>query len=277
MVTLREDELVDFFNKISTLLPIIFDGNVSIGMIDTKKYLKIQNCEQLPLNAKPGDPIPNGGAAFEVLRTGKLCIKDVPKEVYGVPFKSYGIPIKNDNNTTIGVFLIGKSLEERYKVSTLSENLNSSLEKISLSIKGVSDGIQNIINLNNDISSEVKDASENTKGTDDILKFVQNVSNQTNLLGLNAAIEAARAGENGRGFSVVAQEIRKLSNTSTESIKKIDSVLKKIEESVMNISGKLNESNSFFAAQATSFKDIIAAVEELTSSSKLLEELSKKL
>lgn len=277
MLKLQENELVDFFDKVSALLPIIFDDNVSIGITDTKKYLKIENCKTVPIKAKPEDPIPTGGAAFEVLKSGKLCIKDVPKEVYGVPFKSYGIPIKNDNNTTIGVFLIGKSLEERYKVSTLSENLNSSLEKISSSIKGVSAGMQNIINLNNDISTEVEEASENTKGTDDILRFVQNVSKQTNLLGLNAAIQAARAGEDGKGFSVVAQEIRKLSNTSAESIREIDLVLKKIESSVTNISNKINESNSFFTTQAAEFNDIISALEKLNSSSKLLEELSKKL
>jgi methyl-accepting chemotaxis protein len=109
------------------------------------------------------------------------------------------------------------------------------------------------------------------------LRFVQNVSNQTNLLGLNAAIEAARAGENGKGFSVVAQEIRKLSNTSSESIRKIDLVLKKIEESVINISSKINESNSFFATQTAAFDEIIASIKELNSTSKILEEISKKL
>lgn len=277
MLRLQEKELVDFFDKSIALLPIIFDDDISIGITDAERYLKIQNCEKIPINAKPNDPIPSGGAAFEALKTGKTCIRDVPKEVYGVPFKSYAIIIKNDKNITIGTFLIGKSLEERHKVSSMSQALNSSLEKISLSINEVSAGIQNMINLNNDISTEVVEARENTKGTDDILKFVQNVSNQTNLLGLNAAIEAARAGENGKGFSVVAQEIRKLSNTSSESIRRIDSVLRKIEDSVTNISSKVNESNSFFTAQATAFNDILASIEELNSSSKILEEISKKL
>jgi len=119
MLKLHEDELIDFFNKVSALLPIIFDSNISIGITDTKKYFKIQNCKKIPINSKPDDPIPNGGSSFEVLKTGKTCIKDVPKEVYGVLFKSYGIPIKNDNNTTIGTFLVGKSLgksQKNYKI-----------------------------------------------------------------------------------------------------------------------------------------------------------------
>lgn len=277
MLKLNDNDLLEFFDKLSTLLPIIFDDNVSIGIMDTQKYLKIQSCKSVPINAKPGDSIPNGGAAFDALKTGKTCVKDVSKEIYGVPFKSYAIPIKNDSNSTIGVLAIAKSLEERDAVLNLSKSVTSSLGKISSSIQGVSTGIQNIVNLNTDISTEVAEATESAKGTDDILRFVQNVSNQTNLLGLNAAIEAARAGENGKGFSVVAQEIRKLSNTSSESIRKIDSVLKKIESSVVNISNKINESNSFFATQASAFDEIIASIENLNSSSKLLEELSKKL
>lgn len=277
MVITSEDELVSYFDKLMTFLPALFDDDVSFGITDNKKYLKIINSVNLPINAKPGDLLPNGGAAFEALRTGKIIIKDVSKEVYGVPFKSYAIPIKDDNNMVIGIILVGKSLETRHKVSTLSENLATSFKQISASIQKVSSGVQNILDSNTKILGEVDQATENTKGTDDILKFVQNVSNQTNLLGLNAAIEAARAGEMGKGFSVVAQEIRKLSNTSSESIRRIDSVLRKIEESVNNISNKVNESSSFFEAQVAEFEEINASIEALSSTYRLLEELSKKL
>ena len=65
------------------------------------------------------------------------------------------------------------------------------------------------------------------------------VSTQTNLLGLNAAIEAARAGEVGKGFTVVASEIRKLSTSTSESIKQIDTVLKNINQSITIINDKV--------------------------------------
>ncbi|AKN31308.1 chemotaxis protein [Clostridium carboxidivorans P7] len=130
---------------------------------------------------------------------------------------------------------------------------------------------------NENILQEVKDAAENVSGTDNILKFVQNISSQTNLLGLNAAIEAARAGDSGRGFSVVAEEIRKLSSNSNDSIKKIDEVLKKIEKSVINISNKVNESNTVFNAQASAIEEITASIDKLSSTAQILEELSQKL
>lgn len=277
MANISGNELMDSFDKVLPYLPILFDNDISLSIIDSTKYLKIQNCEDLPLKANVGDPVPTGGAAFEALKTGNVIIKDVPKEIYGTEFKSYAIPIKDDNNTVIGVILAGKSLKKRNEVLSQSQDLAASLQQISGAIQEASSGIQVVVGTNENILQEVKDASENVTGTDDILKFVQNISSQTNLLGLNAAIEAARAGELGKGFSVVAQEIRKLSGTSNESIKKIDEVLKKIQKSVINISNKVNESNTVFNAQASAIEEISASIDKLSSTAQILEELSQKL
>ncbi|PHO07574.1 chemotaxis protein [Thermoanaerobacterium thermosaccharolyticum] len=277
MITISKDEMLVFFHKLTAFLPMLFEDSVSFAIVDNEKYLEIQNCDELPINAEVGDVIPEGGAAFEALRTGNYIIKDVPKEVYGVPFKSYAIPIKDYDNAVIGVFLMGKSLEKRHKVLSLSENLAASLEQISSAIQEVSSGVEIVVNSNTKILEEVDKAIENAKGTDDILNFVQNISKQTNLLGLNAAIEAARAGEMGKGFSVVAEEIRKLSNTSSESIRRIDSVLEKIQESIKSISNKINESSSFFETQAAAFEEITSSIEELSDTSQLLEELARNL
>jgi len=277
LITISKDEMLVFFHKLTAFLPMLFEDSVSFAIVDNEKYLEIQNCDELPINAEVGDVIPEGGAAFEALRTGNYIIKDVPKEVYGVPFKSYAIPIKDYDNAVIGVFLMGKSLEKRHKVLSLSENLAASLEQISSAIQEVSSGVEIVVNSNTKILEEVDKAIENAKGTDDILNFVQNISKQTNLLGLNAAIEAARAGEMGKGFSVVAEEIRKLSNTSSESIRRIDSVLEKIQESIKSISNKINESSSFFETQAAAFEEITSSIEELSDTSQLLEELARNL
>ena len=66
--------------------------------------------------------------------------------------------------------------------------------------------------------------------TDQVIGLIKAVAGQTNMLGLNAAIEAARVGEQGRGFGVVAEEIRKLAASTGESIKKIESTLQTIRD-----------------------------------------------
>lgn len=105
----------------------------------------------------------------------------------------------------------------------LSENAIIAVE--SLNQKSVQTGlvseeiVNNISTLNNDI-----------KQIEKIIKFIGNISAQTNLLSLNAAIEAARAGEAGKGFAVVAEHIRKLADQTQEALKTISSVIVDIQK-----------------------------------------------
>lgn len=85
------------------------------------------------------------------------------------------------------------------------------------------------------LSKSVNEAKSHINNTHEVIEFINKISQQTNLLGLNAAIEAARAGEHGRGFAVVATEVRKLSENSVEATKKINSILGNIETSMQTI------------------------------------------
>jgi hypothetical protein len=85
------------------------------------------------------------------------------------------------------------------------------------------------------LSNAVTEAKGHINKTHEVIGFINKVSQQTNLLGLNAAIEAARAGEQGKGFAVVANEVRKLAEDSVEATKKINSILNNIESSMQAI------------------------------------------
>jgi archaellum component FlaC len=270
-------DLLSSFSNIMPYLKIIFDEEAAFAVTDTEKYLDVNLNEKLPLKAQIGQKVPEGGAIYEALKTGKTTIMDVSKEVYGTAFKSYAIPIKNPEGKVMGVIVAGKSIEKRMKVLELSKNLASSVNEIALVVRSIANASEQLANSNEQVVEEVRKASETAKDTDTIIGFVQNISSQTNLLGLNAAIEAARAGEAGKGFSVVAQEIRKLSNSTTESIKKIDSVIKEIGGAIRKISDDVNESSSFFEQQSSSFQEISASIEELNRDAQALEKMVSEI
>ncbi|WP_238882424.1 methyl-accepting chemotaxis protein [Clostridium sp. YIM B02551] len=274
---ISDNEILNSFNTLLPYLPSMFDDDVALGITDTTTYLKYQSSPTLDLRITVGDKIPNSGGAYEAIKSGQTLIKDVPKEVYGVAFRSYAIPIKNESNEVVGCLLIGRSLAKKNEVVSLTKTLSSSLSQISQAVSTLSVGVQDVVNMNTDISQMVQEADASSKDTDDILKFIQGISNQTNMLGLNAAIEASRAGELGRGFAVVATEIRKLSSSTSESIRKIDNVLKSINETVTAINGRVTESNNIFQDQVATLEEIAASIEELNVSSQVLTNLSEKI
>ncbi|WP_438824254.1 methyl-accepting chemotaxis protein [Bacillus sp. JJ1562] len=114
---------------------------------------------------------------------------------------------------------------------------------------------------------KVKGLDEQTKQISTLVKVIRDIADQTNLLALNAAIEAARAGEHGRGFAVVADEVRKLAEQVSHSVKDITDIVNSIQkESNSVVQGLLNgysqvdEGAKQIQVTGQTFKDIYDAV-----------------
>lgn len=270
-------QLLDSFYEVIPFLSNLFEDDVAFALTDTEKFILVENGNQLRFNIQTGDLIPVGGAIRETLNSGKVTVMDVPATVYGIPFKSYAVPIFDKGRKVIGVLTLGKSLERRNNLVSMINSLSSGITQIEGSTKSVSTGIEQLKNMNTEISVKVNEANESTRNTDGILDFVKDISTQTNLLGLNAAIEAARAGEAGRGFTVVAGEIRKMSASTNDSIGQIDTVLKSINASITAINSRITESNHIFMEETREFKTIVNSISELNTTAKKLEGMLEHL
>ena len=85
---------------------------------------------------------------------------------------------------------------------------------------------------------------ESSKSIQKIVEYIKNISEQTNLLSLNASIEAARAGEHGKGFAIVAGEVGKLANETDSFIGEIEQIVKKLEENVSSAHQSIEHSGA---------------------------------
>lgn len=121
-----------------------------------------------------------------------------------------------------------------------------------------------------DITNELV---EYMKKIDAILEEINSVSNQTNLLSLNASIEAARAGEEGKGFAVVANEIRSLSEQSTGASDNIKQIIEKLNNIVKEVSGNINESSEISNKGYKEMDEITEVLVQIANSSDNVEKV----
>lgn len=275
MININEIGSLENLCNHASIISKITNEDIAIGVSDTEKFIKYCPSETLDLPIKEGSLLPEGSALKKSMQLKQSISNIIPKEIYGVSFRSTCNPIVDEHGNVIGGITFSKNLELRNNLLETSENLSNSLEEISTTISTVASNAQVLADVHDTVMEYSKEVKNSMQETAQVLDIIKGIANKTNMIGLNAAIEASRAGEYGRGFSVVANEIRKLSASSNEAVEKINEILQKAIDSVTRIVDEIQKTNDSTQEQAATTEEINASVEELSSISKMLIELGK--
>ena len=201
-----------------------------------------------------------------------------------------GSELQNDDLEKLN-YLAEKMKLDINTVSEMAMQTLKSSEKSQISVEiGDKQVISQSEELNIFVSSiqnasyTVDDLHQSSKEIKAIVELIYSISSQTNLLALNASIEAARAGEAGRGFSVVAEEIRKLSEETTVSAKKISEIVTSIGDKTINVEDSMKDLGSKTKIQEKSMdllkeelKGILMLTTETLKESNGIMEISSKV
>ncbi len=164
-------------------------------------------------------------------------------------------------------------IETTKNTSTTANTAKNSVEiaqKGGQVIMQTIDGIGKIADVVNKAAEIIKELGKNSQQIGDIVQVIDEIADQTNLLALNAAIEAARAGEQGRGFAVVADEVRKLAERTTKATKEIAQMIRTIQgdtntavQSVTEGATVVEEGKKLAARAGESLKEIISGANQV--------------
>ncbi len=147
---------------------------------------------------------------------------------------------------------ISDAQESKKDIIKANENLRTAREEIV----HLTSKVQSSAELEVNLAERMKTLSNEANEVKQVLEIISDIADQTNLLALNAAIEAARAGEHGRGFAVVADEVRKLAERTQSSLTEINATINIIVQSIVDVSNQMGDNSSEVQELANSATEV---------------------
>lgn len=271
-----QHELIKAFVQIAPLLNNLTNDDITIGIYDTEKLIINIPGKTFSLNVTPGDPLVEGDIVTNAIRNNTSLTAVVPKELFGFPLAARAIPLHDEQGNVIGGVGMGTSLEKANKLFEMAESFSAIVEQTTASIEEISRSVSHLTNCVTDVTNQMNDVSSSAQQIGKISSVVKEISDQSNMLGLNAAIEAARAGEVGRGFSVVADEIRKLATSSKDNVDQINGITKNIQGLLLRLNNAFSDIHTLTGDQSRAIQEFSSTIEEISLKAEELAQVAEE-
>ena len=177
------------------------------------------------------------------------------------------------------VATVQKTVINTNRINAIAKESYEATQEVSKGIEMANDTLENakkiVLDLANtilensikelDLAEKLNTLSRDTEQVKSVLSVIVDIADQTNLLALNAAIEAARAGEHGRGFAVVADEVRSLAERTQKALTEINATINVVVQAINQSSDEMNKNAESFKQMTQSAKDVSTSIVDAAS------------
>jgi len=268
---------IDYITVAAFTVHALYNKNNVVAVADTEKYRVYIPGQDIDHKLKAGDPLLPESIMYQAVKAKKRISVKKDSSLFGFPYIGIAYPVFGSQGEVIGGLIVCENITHLEELTLAANQLSAVTGQVVDTVSALESLNNTILASGQDLSRQSQNALAKVKSTGEVLHFIKGISNQTNILGLNAAIEAARVGQAGRGFSVVADEIRKLASESLKSVELITATLGNIHSSSNSVNTEVGRVSEYVQEQANVVGQLSAIVQQLHSVGDTLRHQAEKM
>jgi len=269
---------IQHFLQIADNMKDFLGDKYILAISDLENYLYYRPAVNLDVHLEPGMKVQETAVIKKAMNLKKRIQEYVPleKSVYKIPYIAIATPIWGEGKV-VGGIVMAYSTDLRDEVVSTIANLDQHLAEVNMATNQMALTINKFLQANFSLADEANSIQQELLTIKEMVATIRSISDTTHILGLNAAIEAARAGTSGAGFTVVAEEIRKLAKSSKEATERITENMNKIVNSTNKLTETIQQFLGISQENGALSEEIASTISSLSDNSAQLKKIAEKL